>query len=172
MDLTELNELDRDAFTAAVGSVFEASPWVAIRAWDRRPFESVAALHDAMTSVVAAATSDEQLALIRAHPDLAGSAAIAGELTADSTHEQAVAGLDRLTPDQFARLSELNAAYRQRFGFPFVICAREHGVESIIAAATQRVAHDPVEERRTALDEIAKIARLRLDDLVDDTVER
>ncbi len=171
MDLTELNELDRDAFSAAVGSVFEASPWIALRAWDRRPFRSVAALHDAMTHVVVAATSDEQLALIRAHPDLAGRAAIAGELSAESTHEQATAGLDQLTPEQFVRLTELNATYRRRFGFPFVICAREHDVDSIIAAAAQRVAHDPDFERRTALDEIAKIARLRLEDLVDETVK-
>ena len=103
----------------------------------------VAALHAAMVDVVAAAPSDEQLELIRAHPDLAGAAAIAGELTAESTQEQASAGLDRLTPEQYARLTALNAAYRERFGFPFVICAREHDADSIIAAATQRVADDP-----------------------------
>ncbi len=108
--------------------------------------------------------------LIRAHPDLAGRAAIAGTLTPESTREQAAAGLDRLTPDQHARILELTAAYRERFGFPFVICAREHTADSIIAAAAQRLAHDPDDEERTALAEIAKIAALRLTDLGTDDV--
>jgi OHCU decarboxylase len=106
------------------------------------------------------------VALIRAHPDLAGKAAIAGELTPESTREQAAAGLDRLTPAQFERITGLTAAYRDRFGFPFVVCAREHTADSIIAAAADRVAADADTEERTAVAEIAKIARLRLEALV------
>ncbi len=112
------------------------------------------------------ADEEDRLALIRAHPDLAGRAAIAGELTPESTREQAAAGLDRLTPEQYERLTALNAGYRERFGFPFVVCAREHTADSILAAAAARMGADPRDEQRTALAEIAKIARLRLEDLV------
>ncbi len=114
------------------------------------------------------APREARIGLIRAHPDLAGRAAIAGELTPESMREQAAAGLDRLTPEQYARLTGLTAAYRERFGFPFVVCAREHTAGSVIAAAARRVAADPAEEERTAVSEIAKIARLRLADLVED----
>jgi OHCU decarboxylase len=107
-------------------------------------------------------------ALIAAHPELAGKAAIAGELTDESTREQAAAGLDRLTSEQHARLLALTADYRARFGLPFVVCARDHTVDSIIASAQARLAHDPDEEERAALAEIAKIAELRLADLVTD----
>jgi OHCU decarboxylase len=160
--------LDRDAFVARFGGVFEDSPWVAQEAWARRPFASVAELHAAMTGVVARADRDARLALIRAHPELAGRAAIAGELTPESTREQVAAGLDRLTPEQHAQILSLTAAYRERFGFPFVVCAREHTADSIIAAARARLAHHPDDEERTALAEIAKIAALRLGDLVTD----
>jgi 2-oxo-4-hydroxy-4-carboxy-5-ureidoimidazoline decarboxylase len=146
--------------------VFEDSPWIAREAWERRPFGSVDALHAAMVWVVEHSPGAARLELIRAHPDLAGKAAVAGELTPESTREQAAAGLDRLTPAQYERLTGLTATYRERFGFPFVVCAREHTPDSIIAAAGRRVAADPDEEEQTALSEIAKIARLRLDDLV------
>jgi 2-oxo-4-hydroxy-4-carboxy-5-ureidoimidazoline decarboxylase len=162
--------LDREAFVAAFGGVFEDSPWIADAAWDAGPFASVAALHAAMVAAVDAAPPGARLALIRAHPDLAGKAAIAGTLTPESTREQAAAGLDRLTPEQHARILSLTAAYRERFGFPFVVCAREHTADSIIAAAAARLAHDPDDEERTALAEIAKIAALRLADLVADDV--
>jgi 2-oxo-4-hydroxy-4-carboxy-5-ureidoimidazoline decarboxylase len=162
--------LDRDAFVACFGGVFEDSPWIARAAWGRGPFGSVAALHAAMVAVVDGAPPAARHALIRAHPDLAGKAAIAGTLTAESTREQTAAGLDRLTPEQHARILALTAAYRERFGFPFVICAREHGADSIIAAAAARLAHDPADEERAALAEIAKIAALRLADLVADDV--
>ena len=121
-----------------------------------------------MVRVVGDATPAARLALIRAHPDLAGRAAIAGRLTRESTREQASAGLglDRLAPEQYERIRALTAAYRERFGFPFIVCAREHTPDSIIAAAARRLDADPVEEERTALSEIAKIARLRLADLV------
>jgi OHCU decarboxylase len=160
--------LDRDAFVARLGGVFEDSPWIAAEAWMLGPFRSVAELHGTMVGLVERADRATRLALIRAHPDLAGRAAIAGELTADSTREQAAAGLDRLSPEQHARILALTAAYRERFAFPFVVCAREHTADSIIAAAQARLAHDADTEERTALAEIAKIAALRLADLVVD----
>jgi len=153
---------------ARFAGVFEASPWIAEAAWAARPFGSVDALHAALVRSVEHAPREARIGLIRAHPDLAGRAAIAGELTPESMREQAAAGLDRLTPEQYARLTGLTAAYRERFGFPFVVCAREHTAGSVIAAAARRVAADPAEEERTAVSEIAKIARLRLADLVED----
>jgi 2-oxo-4-hydroxy-4-carboxy-5-ureidoimidazoline decarboxylase len=151
---------------ARFGGVFEESPWIAREAWEARPFGSVDELHAAMVRVVDVAPASARLELIRAHPDLAGKAAIAGELTPESTREQAAAGLDRLTPEQYERITALTAAYRERFGFPFVVCAREHTPDSIIATAARRLEADPDEEEQTALNEIAKIARLRLADLV------
>ena len=158
--------MDRAAFVARFGGVFEESPWIADAAWEARPFGSVDGLHAAMVRAVERAPRERRLALIRAHPDLAGKAAVAGELTPESTREQAAAGLDRLTPEQFERIGRLTAAYRERFGFPFVVCAREHTAGSIIAAAERRVDAEPGDEERTALSEIAKIARLRLAELV------
>ena len=146
--------------------MFEESPWIAAAAWYARPFGSRDALHAAMLCAVEAVPRERRLALIRAHPDLAGKAAIAGELTPESAREQAAAGLDRLTPEQYDRLTGLTRSYRERFGFPFVVCAREHTAGSIVAAAEARLDADPVAEERTALAEIAKIARLRLADLV------
>lgn len=160
--------LDRAAFVARFGGVFEGSPWIAERAWASRPWDGAGALHAAMVRVVDAAPREDRLALIRAHPDLAGQAAIADALTPESTREQAAAGLDRLTPAQHADVLALTAAYRERFGFPFVVCAREHTADTIIAAARERLDHDPDDEERTALAEIAKIAALRLDDLAED----
>jgi OHCU decarboxylase len=161
---------DRDAFVARFGGVFEASPWIAAAAWARGPYANVTALHTAMVAIVDDAPPDARRELIRAHPDLAGKAAVAGALTAESTREQAAAGLDRLTPEQHARIVELTAAYYERFGFPFVVCAREHTADSIIATAAERMTHDPDGEERTALAEIAKIAALRLADLTTDDV--
>jgi OHCU decarboxylase len=161
---------DRDAFVARFGGVFEASPWIAEAAWERGPYASVAALHAAMVAIVDGAPRAARHKLICAHPDLAGKAAIAGTLTLESTREQAAAGLDRLTPDQHVQILVLTAAYRERFGFPFVICAREHTADSIIAAAAERLTHDPDDEERTALAEIAQIAARRLGDLVTDDV--
>jgi OHCU decarboxylase len=158
-------DLDRPAFVARFGGVFEASPWVAQRAWESGPFADLDALHAAMVAVVGGASRDERLALIRAHPDLAGRAAVAGDLTPASADEQRSAGLDRLTSPQFDRITALNAAYRERFGFPFVICARDHDVPGIIAAMERRLFNDPDTEEQTALEQIARIARLRLEDL-------
>lgn len=164
--LAHLNDLDRDQFVETIGSAFEHSPWIAERVWESRPFESSEALHAALVDVVRAASSNEQLALIAAHPDLAGRVAREGLLTPASSNEQAAAGLDRLTPDEIARFDRLNAAYRKRFGFPFVICAREHDKASIFAALERRSRNDRESEVKTALDEIARIARLRLESAV------
>ena len=152
---------------ALFGRVFEDSPWIAREAGEDRPFGSVDALHERMVWVVEHAPRAARLELIRAHPELAGKAAIAGALGLESTREQSAAGLDRLSPAQYERLTGLTAAYRDRFGFPFVICAREHTADSIIAAVAERLDATPAEEEETALEEIAKIARLRLDDLVE-----
>jgi len=164
--IAALNAADRAAFVAATGFAFEHSPWVAERAWDRRPFADMGALHAVMVEVVARAPEERQVALIAAHPDLAGRVAREGRLTAASRGEQSAAGLDRLTADDVARFDRANAAYRERFGFPFVICAREHDGASILAALERRTRNDRPREIATALDEIAKIARLRLEDAV------
>jgi 2-oxo-4-hydroxy-4-carboxy-5-ureidoimidazoline decarboxylase len=166
LSLSALNVLDRAAFTRALGAVFEQSPWVAERAWGRRPFATVAELHRAMAATVEAAPMHDQLALLRAHPDLAGRAARAGAMSTDSVAEQASAGLDRLTDDDYERFHRLNAAYRERFGFPFVMAVRRHGVADILAAFERRHRHAREEEIRIALAEVAEIARLRLEGLV------
>src|SRR5262249_51796212 len=142
-------------------------PWVAAEAWERRPFDDVEALGAAFRAVIGLATHERQLELIRAHPDLAGRAAIAGDLTDASTREQAGAGLDRLTPGQFERFQRLTDAYRERFGFPFVICVRGLDAEAILEAFERRLKHDRETERATALHEIGRIVQLRLDDLVE-----
>jgi OHCU decarboxylase len=160
--------MDQAAFTEALGGIFEHSPWVAEGAWRRRPFGSVAALHRAMVEVMEAG-GDMQLRLIRAHPDLAGKAALAGELTASSKSEQAGAGLDRLSPEEYARFHELNEAYKDKFGFPFIIAVKGHTKTSILAAFEARLAHDLEAERTKALEEIAKIARFRLTVLLGDS---
>jgi 2-oxo-4-hydroxy-4-carboxy-5-ureidoimidazoline decarboxylase len=164
--ITALNAADRATFVAAIGFAFEASPWIAEAAWDRRPFRDLADLHAALIGVVATAPEERRVALIAAHPDLAGRVAREGSLTPASRAEQASAGLDRLTPEEIARFDAANAAYRARFGFPFVICAREHDKASILAALEQRSSHERAAEIATALGEIAKIARLRLEDAV------
>lgn len=166
MTIEQLNAADCAAFVAAVGFAFEDSPWIARAAWQRRPFARVDDLLGAMLDVVAAAPEEQRVGLIAAHPDLAGRVAREGRLSAASSQEQSVAGLDRLTPAQIARFDELNAAYRERFGFPFVICAREHTTASILAALERRLAHDRAAEIAAALAEIGKIARLRLRDLL------
>jgi OHCU decarboxylase len=165
-DIHAVGELDRPAFVALLASVFEHSSWVADAAWERGPFVSVDHLHAAMVAAIGAAPRDQRLALIRAHPDLGGRRD--EPLTAESTREQAAAGLAALPDDPRERLLALNRAYRERFGFPFVICARDHDADQILAAAQARLSNDPLTEERVALEQIARIGRLRLDDLVTD----
>jgi 2-oxo-4-hydroxy-4-carboxy-5-ureidoimidazoline decarboxylase len=166
MTLAAANALDQDGFAATLGLLFEGSPWIAAETWPARPFASVDHLHQALCTTMEGAPIERKIALIQAHPDLAGRAAIAGELTPESTREQASASLNRLTPAEFATFTHLNQSYRDRFGFPFVICAREHTKESILASFAERLAHAREQEIATALGEIAKIARLRLLDAV------
>jgi OHCU decarboxylase len=164
--IDEINALDQEAFVAALGSLFEGSPWIAAEAWRRRPFESVAHLHSALCDVLYHASTEQQVALIRAHPDLVGKAALAGTLTPESTREQVSAGLDCLSPEEIATFTHLNQAYKDRFGFPFVICARENKKDSILAGFARRLGNSRAEEIATSLGEIAKIGYLRLLDKV------
>jgi 2-oxo-4-hydroxy-4-carboxy-5-ureidoimidazoline decarboxylase len=166
--LAELNACDLPRFLEVCGPLYEHSPWVAERAFARRPFASREALHAALVAAVAAAAAEEQLALIRAHPDLIGRLAREGRLTAASTTEQAAAGLDTVTAAEATAFERFNQDYRDRFGFPFVICARENRKDAILAAFPLRLAHSADEERATALAEIGKIGRLRLLDAVSD----
>jgi 2-oxo-4-hydroxy-4-carboxy-5-ureidoimidazoline decarboxylase len=160
--LAELNALDRAEFTRIVGPVFEHSPWVAARTEAQRPFVSRDALHAALVATVGGASDDEKLALIRAHPDLIGDA----HLTAASQAEQTSAGLQDATAAEAKQFREFNRRYRERFGFPFVICARLNKKEAIARAFPVRLRNSREQEMETALQEISKIAELRLRDLV------
>ncbi|TDR38717.1 2-oxo-4-hydroxy-4-carboxy-5-ureidoimidazoline decarboxylase [Tahibacter aquaticus] len=162
MTLDQLNALDRAAFTAQLGGIFEHSPWVAERAWPQRPFASLDALHAAMSAVVAQASSAEQFALIRAHPELAGKAALRGELTDDSRREQHGAGLDQCSAEEYARLHQLNSDYSTKFGFPFIIAVRGHDRSSIIAQMAARLGNTRAAELAEALRQIERIAQIRL----------
>lgn len=166
MTLAEVNALPAEPFAAALGHLFEHSPWVAEAAWKLRPFADRAALHRALCAALRAAPAARRFELIRAHPDLAGRLAQMGRLTAASAREQASAGLDRLTPEELAEFQEANARYREKFGFPFVICARLNDRGAILAALRRRLGHSPAEETEAALAEIEKIAWLRLQDAV------
>jgi 2-oxo-4-hydroxy-4-carboxy-5-ureidoimidazoline decarboxylase len=162
MTLDGINGFDHGTFVAAFGDVFEHSPWVAERAYARAPFASGDDLHDAMCQAMLEASPAEQLALIRAHPQLAGKAAIRGELTEASAREQQGAGLDQCSPEEFERLTALNTAYQEKFGFPFIIAVRGHTRESIIAAMQTRLANDVETEHAEALRQIERIAGFRL----------
>ena len=162
MTLAALNRADRASFVAALAGIFEHSPWVADAVADERPFTSTADLHAAMVRAVDAAPMAAQLALIRAHPELAGKAAIAGGLTAASSAEQANAGLTACSADEFARLTELNARYNARFGFPFILAVKGYDRAGIIAEFARRVTRAPAEEHEENLRQIARIASFRL----------
>ena len=166
LTLEQANALDREEFTERLGGLFEGPPWIVADAWERRPFASVAELHDALCGVMRAASEDRQVALIRAHPDLVGRAALTGTLGKASRAEQASAGLNQLSPDEIATFKRLNAEYQTRFGFPFVICARENTKTTILGGFADRLPNTREQEIATALDEIAKICALRLRDTV------
>lgn len=162
MTLAELNATDRSGFVSAIGGAFEESPWVAERAWDERPFATVDALSDAMASVVAAASMDEQLSLLRAHPDLGARA----KMSDASTREQAGAGLDALAPDELERLRALNSAYREKFGFPFLYAVKGSTKQEILNAIERRLTSTRDTERQEALRQVYRIARLRLEEIM------
>jgi 2-oxo-4-hydroxy-4-carboxy-5-ureidoimidazoline decarboxylase len=161
--VNDLNALGRDEFTRALAPVFEHSPWVAERTADKRPFANRGELHTALCETVMKASDDEKLSLIRAHPDLVGR----DLLTPESQSEQARAGLGELSPDEIACFREYNARYRDRFGFPFVICARLNKKKAILDAFPLRLQNSREQEIEIALREIFKIAELRLKDLIE-----
>ena len=162
MTIEALNSLGREDFVNAVGWVFEGSPWVAERAWNSRIFEDADSLHQAMVEQVEAASREEQLALLRAHPDLGTRARV----TAASSAEQAGAGLDHLTPPEFERLQRLNTEYRDKFGFPFLFAVKGSTKHDILRALEQRLEEDPEQEYREALRQVYRIARFRIEDSI------
>lgn len=166
LSIHQLSSLDRNDFVAAVGAVFEHSPWVMHRAWEKRPFTHREDLNQALSQVFGEARPDELLALINAHPELAGKAAVRGDLTADSAREQAGAGLNACSPEEFAQIQHFNSAYRQRFGWPFIIAVKGLSRQDIIHAMACRLERQPDEEFSEALKQILRIAAFRLDDLI------
>src|SRR5688572_23818573 len=162
MTIRELNLLDKPAFIDALGWIFEGSPWVADRSFGLKPFRDLDALSSAMTVAVAQATRDEQLALLRAHPDLGGRA----RMSEASVGEQAGVGLDRLTPVEFDELQRLNTAYRQRFGFPFILAVKGSTKGQVLEALGERLTRDAAEEFAEALGQAGRIARSRLQELL------
>ena len=164
--IPQLNALERQAFVVLIGPVFEHSPWIADLTWPRRPFQDLDSLHRALCRTVEHSSAVQKLELIRAHPDLVGRAALSGTLTAQSAHEQAQAGLAQLTSDEIAAFNDFNQRYRQKFGFPFVICARLNKKQAILDGFRLRLNHSQEQEIQTALNEIYKIAYLRLKDIV------
>jgi len=166
MTFSAINSLSRDEFVRVIGPVFERSPWIAELTWHRAPFASAETLHTALCETVARAGETKQVQLIQAHPDLVGRAAQAGTLTAESSREQAAAGLDRLDAAEIRLFRRQNRAYRAKFGFPFVICARLNKKAAILAGFDTRLQNTREQEIKAALDEIGKIALLRLGDLL------
>lgn len=166
--LSQVNLWDRAEFIDVIGPVFEHSPWIADETWPRRPFHSVKELHHALCETVRSAGLEKQIALIRTHPDLVGRAALAGTLTRESSGEQASAGLDKLSAKEIILFQSQNAAYHEKFGFPFVICVRLNKKEAILAGFEKRLQNTREQEVQIALEEIFKIAEFRLCDLISD----
>ena len=171
LDITHINGLSQAEFVETLGGVFEHSPWVAAGAWAARPFATADNLHEAMMSAVRGASAEERLRLLRAHPDLAGKAARAGTMTADSISEQSRVGLDRLSDEEYERFNRLNSAYRDKFEFPFIIAVKNHTLESILAAFEERLSRTFEEESEAALAEIGDISRLRLNAVIGEAAD-
>jgi 2-oxo-4-hydroxy-4-carboxy-5-ureidoimidazoline decarboxylase len=167
LTLEHLNKAGAQEFVASLGEIFEHSPWVAERVAAKRPFENVRALLEAMTSAVKSASKDEKAALLRAHPDLAGKAARAGKLTKDSTAEQASAGLDQLSEREFESFQGFNTNYQTKFGIPFIVCVRRHTKDSILKQFERRIFNSAEQEFENALEEVFRIAALRLDQKIE-----
>jgi 2-oxo-4-hydroxy-4-carboxy-5-ureidoimidazoline decarboxylase len=164
--LSDLNSASKDDFVAALANIFEHSPWVAEAAAAMRPFAGVAALYAAMMSVVEGASDEARLKLIKAHPDLANKTQRAAGLTAESTAEQDGVGLDRLSDAEFDAFERANNAYQAKFGFPYIVCVRRHTRDSILRDFERRLPNDAGAEMRRSIEEIGRIAALRLDQLV------
>lgn len=167
MTLSELNACNAADFVKLLGGTWEHSPWIAEQTAASRPFDTIAALQDAMWHHVTLAADEKKLALIQAHPDLAGKLARARLLTVESTSEQASAGLDVLTPAELAAFENLNTQYRERFGFPFIICVRNHTKPEILTAFERRIIHHRDVEIQEALEQIRRIANWRIQDLIE-----
>jgi 2-oxo-4-hydroxy-4-carboxy-5-ureidoimidazoline decarboxylase len=166
LTISQLNQFGRAEFVRVVGPVFEHSPWIAETAFAKKPFADLKNLHRALCETVKNSGEENQLALIRAHPDLVGKIALAGQLTKESTNEQASAGLNKLSPEEIDLFQKQNAAYKSKFGFPFVICARLNKKVAILAGFETRLKNSREQEIKTALEEIFKITELRLRDLI------
>ena len=162
-----VNALDARAFAERFGDVAESSPWVAEAAFQSRPFADREGLVDAFVAAVRSAPCEMQIALLRAHPDLAGRAAVAGDIEAESRREQAGAGLDRLTAGEFTRFRDLNTRYRERFGFPFIYAVKGATKDAILAAFDVRIGNDAETERAAALSNVERILRFRIEDRVE-----
>jgi uric acid transporter len=168
LSIDQVNQMDRDQFVATFGALFQGPPWIAEQAWDARPFEDVYDLRRAFHDVLFEAPPERQLELIRQYPDLAGAATREGRLATQSVVDQAIAGLDRLNSDEYTSFDALNRAYRDKFGFPLVVAVRENTKETILRSGNARLQNSPAAEQAAALVEIAKIANLRLLDLVEE----
>ena len=166
--LDEINHCDETRFVKLLGSIYEHSPWVAELVFAERPFASSDALHETMASAVRAAPEVQRMALLCSHPELAGREASAGTLTRDSRREQARAGLDQCSPEELATIEKLNRAYRDKFDFPFIIAVSGLDRQQVIAAMRSRLENDETTEFDTAMNEVVKIARIRLEALIDE----
>jgi 2-oxo-4-hydroxy-4-carboxy-5-ureidoimidazoline decarboxylase len=166
ISIAELNACDKAAFVAALGNIFEYSPWIAEQAASMRPFAGVRRLFDAMKVAVEHAPSELRLALIKGHPDLANKTQRAAGLTVESTSEQNSAGLDRLSDAEFAAFERVNNAYRAKFGFPYIVCVRRHTKDSVLRDFERRLPNDAATEMQASIAEICRIAALRLDQAV------
>ncbi len=165
--LDTLNSATRESFVATLGDLFERASWVAEAAFSKRPFATVADLHDAMMQAVLASPRERQIAFLKGHPDLAGKAARAGAIAAASVSEQAGLGLDRLSDAEYETFQRLNGAYLTRFGFPFIVCVRRQTRDAVLASYGPRLVNDEAAELKRALEEIAHITRLRLVEAVE-----
>jgi 2-oxo-4-hydroxy-4-carboxy-5-ureidoimidazoline decarboxylase len=165
-DMAAINAMDHDAFVQKFGGIFEKSPWVADKAWEKKPFASLDAMHSAMVDVVKYAPLPNQLALLQAHPDLAGKEAQAGAMTTSSVAEQASAGLNALSKAEMTQISDYNTAYKAKFGFPFIIAVRMHTKEGIFFDFARRLHNDTQTEYLNDLQNVYAITRLRLDKLL------
>jgi 2-oxo-4-hydroxy-4-carboxy-5-ureidoimidazoline decarboxylase len=167
VDMAPINAMDRAAFVQKFGGIFENSPWVAEKAWEKRPFAGLDDMHAAMVAVTKYAPAAMQLALLQSHPDLAGKEAEAGTMTASSVAEQASAGLDALSHAEMVQMSELNAVYKKKFGFPFIIAVRMHTKEGILFEFNRRLKNDTQTEFANDLQNVYVITRLRLNKMLD-----
>jgi 2-oxo-4-hydroxy-4-carboxy-5-ureidoimidazoline decarboxylase len=165
-NLSELNACSKDDFVEALANIFEYSPWIAEQAAAARPYSGVKALLSAMKNAVDRAPAEQQMALIKAHPDLANKTQRAAGLTAESTSEQNSLGLDRLSDAEYEAFERVNNAYRARFGFPYIVCVRRHTKDSVLRDFERRLPNDVATETQTSINEICRIAALRLDQLV------